>query len=255
MWEGYQYHEPERHHHHHSNRMLSDSEESLRTPSPTYHYSFHAEQTSASSAQRRNDASRMDPYTMLHFLNRDIVASGLPGPLRLPEHDEYLEDNQRIVECLTALLVQRQKDLDFRHDMDDEMRRAMGEEESQNFKISQLKKQLEASQREAADLNSKVLSLQKVNVELEARHKKAISELRAIRTGYESAKVQFQHDLKKRDQESARLKQRIQKAIGEKFRASKIAFNVLNPNNKQLGLLHTADGPSTERKLLNDLLT
>ncbi|KAJ1919688.1 hypothetical protein H4219_001829 [Mycoemilia scoparia] len=234
MWDRYQLHDD------HPDHLSDFSDGFKRTPSPTYRYSFQAEQTSSGSAKRRTEAKIMDPHAMLHFLNREIVSYGLPGPLRLPEHDEYLEDNQRIVECLSALLVQKQKDTEFRQDMDDEMRKAMGEEEANNFKISQLKKQLELSQREAAELNSKVASLQKANNQLNSEKKKALSELRTVKANYESTKIH-------------KLKERIQKAIGEKSRNAKISFELLNPPARS-SPSSPASNIGTERQLINELL-
>ncbi|KAJ2788964.1 hypothetical protein H4R20_007270, partial [Coemansia guatemalensis] len=168
------------------------------------------EQTSMSSAWKRKEASIINPYAVLHQINRELMELGLPSPLMLPELPEFLEDNQRVVECLTALLHQRKRDLDFRETMDSELRTAMGEEDLLRSTIARLERELDQSQREAAMNRVKWEEAERNCAEGEAQRKRLAAELRTTRSNAAMVKAQFMHDGKRREQESIKLKDRLQ---------------------------------------------
>ncbi|KAJ2865864.1 hypothetical protein GGH94_001934 [Coemansia aciculifera] len=208
-------------------------------------------QTSATSA--REHSSSMNPYATLHVINRELMELGLPSPLLLPELAEYLEDNQRVVECLVTLLHQRKRDLGFRETMDDELRKAMGEEDLLRSTIARLERELDVSQREAAMNRVKWQESERQHSETETMRKKLAAELRTTRSNAAMVKAQFMHDGKKREQESIKLKDRLQKLITDKHRACKVHVELANPVERDRSG-RPMDSATRDQMLRDDLL-
>ncbi|KAJ2132381.1 hypothetical protein IW136_005105, partial [Coemansia sp. RSA 678] len=139
------------------------------TPLNTYGGIRQMEQTSLTSARARNAST--NPYATLHHINRELMELGLPSPLMLPELSECLEDNQRVVECLVLLLQQRKKDLQFRDIMEDELRKAMGEEDQLRSTITRLERDVDLAQREAAMTRIKLEDSQRTLGEIDGQRK------------------------------------------------------------------------------------
>ncbi|KAJ2744943.1 hypothetical protein GGI20_002550 [Coemansia sp. BCRC 34301] len=208
-------------------------------------------QTSATSA--REHSSSLNPYTTLHYINRELMELGLPSPLLLPEMPEYLEDNQRVVECLVALLQQRKRDMGFRETMDDELRKAMGEEDLLRSTISRLERELDVAQREAAMNRVKWQESERQHGETENLRRKLATDLRTTKSNAAMVKAQFVHDGKKREQESAKLKDRLQKLITDKHRGCKVHVELINSVQRdRSGRL--MDPAANDQKLIRDLI-
>ncbi|KAJ2493719.1 hypothetical protein IWW37_000350 [Coemansia sp. RSA 2050] len=208
-------------------------------------------QTSATSA--REHSSSTNPYATLHVINRELMELGLPSPLHLPELAEYLEDNQRVVDCLVALLQQRKRDLGFRERMDDELRKAMGEEDLLRSTIARLERELDVAQREAAMNRVKWQESERQHGETEAMRKKLAADLRTTRSNAAMVKAQFTQDGKKREQESLKLKDRLQKLITDKHRACKVHVELANPVQRDRSG-RPMDSVTRDQKLHDDLL-
>ncbi|KAJ2709506.1 hypothetical protein H4R19_004217 [Coemansia spiralis] len=212
------------------------------------------EQTSMSVARQRVAASGTNPYAALHQISRELMELGLPSPLLLPELPECLEDNQRVVECLGELLLQRRRDLAFRETVDGELHKAMGEEDILRSAIARLERELDQAQREAAGNRHKWEEAQRGVAESEQQRKQLAAEMRTTRSNAAMVKAQYLHDGKKREQESVRLKERLQKLITDKHRSAKIDFELANPIVRDRGG-HPVEPPaSRDRRLLEELI-
>ncbi|KAJ2705298.1 hypothetical protein FB645_002548 [Coemansia sp. IMI 203386] len=232
---------------------LNDSRMSTGDQPHTYGGILQMEQTSATSARDHTASNGVNPYTALHHINRELMERGLPSPLLLPELPEYLEDNRRVVECLLALLEQHKRDAGFRESMSDELRKAMGEEDQLRSTISRLQRDLDGAQREAATNRIKWQESERVGNETEMQRKRLAGELRTNRSNASMVKAQFLHDSKKREQESVRLKDRLQKLITDKHRTSKIFVDLVNPISRdRTG--RPMDAMSHEREMLRKLI-
>ncbi|KAJ1816627.1 hypothetical protein LPJ60_005228 [Coemansia sp. RSA 2675] len=208
-------------------------------------------QTSATSA--REHANSMNPYATLHIINRELMELGLPSPLHLPEQAECLEDNQRVVDCLLALLQQRKRDLGFRERVDDELRKAMGEEDMLRSTIARLERELDVAQREAAMNRVKWQEAERQHGETEGLRKKLAADLRTTRSNAAMVKAQFAQDGKKREQESLKLKDRLQKLITDKHRACKVHVELANAVQRDRSG-RPMDSVARDQKLHDDLL-
>ncbi|KAJ2451312.1 hypothetical protein EV183_003684 [Coemansia sp. RSA 2336] len=212
------------------------------------------EQTSLTSARERIASSSSNPYATLHHINRELMELGLPSPLMLPELPECLEDNQRVVDCLVQLLQQRKKDLGFRDAMEDELRKAMGEEDMLRSTITRLERELDQAQREAALTRIKWDEAERSNADLDKQRKRLANELRTTRSNAAMVKTQFMHDSKKREQEMDRIKDRMQKLITDKHKAAKLSVELVNPQARdRSGRVVEAAG-SRDRRLMEELV-
>ncbi|KAJ1858532.1 hypothetical protein GGH12_005532 [Coemansia sp. RSA 1822] len=223
------------------------------TPLNTYGGIRQMEQTSLTSARARTTAST-NPYATLHHINRELMELGLPSPLMLPELSECLEDNQRVVECLVLLLQQRKKDLGFRDVMEDELRKAMGEEDQLRSTISRLERDLDLAQREAAMNRIKYDDSQRTLADVDGQRKQLAAELRTTRSNAAMVRAQHVHDGKKREQEMIKLKDRLQKLITDKHRAAKLSVELVNPVERDRSGRVVETRVARDRKLLEELI-
>ncbi|KAJ2844974.1 hypothetical protein GGI22_006707, partial [Coemansia erecta] len=212
------------------------------------------EQTSATSARDMTSMIGTNPYTTLHYVNRELMELGLPSPLHLPEASEFLEDNRRVVECLVELLKQRDKDLRFREQMDDELRRAMSEEDLLRSTIGRLERDLDGAQREAAMNKIKWQEAERLGAEVEAQRKKLAAELRTTRSNAAMVKAQFVHETKKHEQVDGKLKERLQKMIVDKHRSSKLSVELINAVIRDRSGRPVDAAASRDRRLLEELI-
>ncbi|KAJ2671525.1 hypothetical protein IWW42_003310 [Coemansia sp. RSA 1085] len=209
------------------------------------------EQTSLTSARERIASSSSNPYATLHHINRELMELGLPSPLMLPELPECLEDNQRVVDCLVQLLQQRKKDLGFREAMEDELRKAMGEEDMLRSTITRLERELDQAQREAALNRIRWEEAERASADLEKQRKRLANELRTTRSNAAMVKTQYMHDSKKREQEMDRVKDRMQKLITDKHKTAKLSVELVNPGVRDR-VAEAAGG--RDRRLVEELV-
>ncbi|KAJ2159575.1 hypothetical protein GGF46_002937 [Coemansia sp. RSA 552] len=235
-------------------QLLNDGPLAPHTPSQTYGGIRQVEQTSLSVSKERTAAANLNPYAALHQINRELMELGLPSPLMLPELPEYIEDNQRVVDCLVALLQQRQRDLKFRDTMDDELRKAMGEEDVLRSTIGRLERELDQAQREAAMNRVKWDEAERQCAEGEAQRRRMAAELRTTRSNAAMVKAQFMHDGKKREQEAIRLKDRLQKLITDKHRSAKLGVELVNPIARDRSGRPMEATLGRDRQLLEELI-
>ncbi|KAJ1942079.1 hypothetical protein FBU59_003305 [Linderina macrospora] len=211
------------------------------------------EQTSATSARERFAQTGMNPYATLHYINRELMELGLPSPLLLPELPECLEDNQRVVECLLALVEQRKRDTVFREQMDDELRVAMGSEDLLRSTIERLERELEQSQRDLAMTRMRLQESERA-ADAMAKEKKALSaEVQRARSNAASARAQYLHEGKRREQEAVKLKDRVQKLIVDKHRSAKLEFVLANGVVRDRSG-RPVDSATREQRLLEELV-
>ncbi|KAJ1731829.1 hypothetical protein LPJ61_002337 [Coemansia biformis] len=224
------------------------------TPEQTYGGVRQMEQTSMSIARERMAAAGTNPYAALHHINRELMELGLPSPLVLAELPECLEDNQRVVECLSAMLVQRRRDLGFRETVDGELRKAMGEEDMLRTTIARLERELDQSQRESAGHRHKWEESQRNAMEGERQRKLLAAELRTTRSNAAMVKAQYLHDGKKREQESIRLKERMQKLIVDKHGKAELSMKLANPIERDRSGRPVEPAAGRDRRLLEELI-
>ncbi|KAJ1945237.1 hypothetical protein EC988_005805, partial [Linderina pennispora] len=219
----------------------------------TYEGLRQMEQTSATSARERFTQTGMNPYATLHYINRELMELGLPSPLLLPELPECLEDNQRVVECLLALVEKRKADAEFREHTEDAMRVAMGEEDSLRATIGRLERELGQAQRAAAMANVRLKESERIQDAKDQECKALATELRVTRANAASTKTQYVHEAKKRELEAGKLKERMQKLLVDKHRSAKVMFVLANDVVRDRSG-RPVDAATHEQLMLEDLV-
>ncbi|KAI8324337.1 hypothetical protein GQ54DRAFT_256490 [Martensiomyces pterosporus] len=129
----------------------------------------------------------------------------------------------------------------------------MGEEDVLRSTIGRLERELDAAQREAATTRIKWQEAERQNAEIEAQKKKLAADLRTVRSNASMVKTQFLHDSKKREQESIKLKERLQKLITDKHRSAKLSVDLVNPIARDRSG-RPVDGSSRDQRLLEELI-
>ncbi|KAJ2326619.1 hypothetical protein GGI00_004695, partial [Coemansia sp. RSA 2681] len=137
--------------------------------------------------------------------------------------------------------------------MDDELRKAMGEEDMLRSTIARLERELDMAQREAAMNRVKWQESERQHGETETLRRKLAADLRTTRSNAAMVKAQFTHDGKKREQESVKLKDRLQKLITDKHRACKVHVELANPVERDRSG-RPMDQAARNQKLMDALL-
>ncbi|PIA15333.1 hypothetical protein COEREDRAFT_82088 [Coemansia reversa NRRL 1564] len=88
----------------------------------------------------------------------------------------------------------------------------------------------------------------------EAQRKRLAAELRTTRSNAAMVKAQFMHDGKRREQESVKLKDRLQKLITDKHRTAKLSVEVINPIVRDRSGRPVEPTINRDRKLLEELI-
>ncbi|KAJ1971654.1 hypothetical protein H4R35_005136 [Dimargaris xerosporica] len=171
----------------------------------------------------------------LQFLNHELTAFGFPAPIRLPEG--FDEENAQILQCITALLQQRQRDVDYREEVDDKYRRLMSEQETLLHNMTKLRNDMEAVERTLDSTKSK-LSISEASLkDLNEKHRNVKEELKTAKNNLQYTRTQYTHDLRKREQDKTRMNDKMQRMAADKFKASKMGLQMLNPFVKEKTLL------------------
>ncbi|PVU91140.1 hypothetical protein BB559_004269 [Furculomyces boomerangus] len=205
---------------------------------------------------RRESAmsEREDLYTALHYINQELLGMGMPCPLRLSTSPEVLEDNQRVVECILSLINQSKNNTEYQKDLSSKLRRSLNDEDILKERIEKLKAQLELSERKSAIVESKNNTMSALFTKSELKIKKITTELKSAKAASESNKSQFIHDIKRKEREIARLKERMQRVIVEKHRSLKSSVELITPIPKPRNFDESLDELKAERAMVDDLI-
>jgi predicted nuclease with TOPRIM domain len=91
----------------------------------------------------------------LKYLNQQLSMQGFPSHLNLNGLKE--EDATHIIECIFALIQQRQKDNDYKQEMMSELRQLALDNDTLNSNLDKLKQKYDRSQHELKTLNNKII--------------------------------------------------------------------------------------------------
>ncbi|KAJ3183588.1 hypothetical protein HDU85_002017 [Gaertneriomyces sp. JEL0708] len=171
------------------------------------------------------------------YVNHELASAGFPIALNFSGFAGHPEDASHILNCICTVLQQRQKDVIFREDLHDRLRRAAADyDEITNTATyvqhvgSNAQKQLKAEQ---------------------TKHMATKDELKTTRTHFQYIKTQFTHDLKKKELELHRLKERLQKVVTEKAAAQKIGLQLVNPLSKSSNISSRLKKATKEEDMYN----
>ncbi|RKP38442.1 Afadin and alpha-actinin-binding-domain-containing protein [Dimargaris cristalligena] len=167
----------------------------------------------------------------LHFLNHELTAFGFPAPLRLVEG--YDDENEQILRCVSALLQQRQRDMDYREEIDDKYRRLLSDQETLAQNVSKLRTELETAERNSDTSKSKLSISETMLKEVNEKHRSTKEELKSAKNNLQYSRSQYAHEVRKREQENLKVKDKMQRMVADKYKTGKIGMQLLNPIVKE----------------------
>ncbi|CAG8793340.1 13031_t:CDS:2, partial [Dentiscutata erythropus] len=166
------------------------------------------------------------------YLNQQLSACGYHFPLDFFNNKDE-KSIIKIVECISALLQQQQKDTAYREEMHDQHQKLQSDYELLTFTIKTLKTRAELSEREVDTLRAKLIKIEDhLQIEFE-KHRSTKDELTKTKANLQNVKSQAMHDIRKRETEYTRFKEKMQKLLSDKYHSTCGPQDV-NPPRKQL---------------------
>ncbi|KAL6636295.1 hypothetical protein LY90DRAFT_4353 [Neocallimastix californiae] len=166
----------------------------------------------------------------LKYLNQQLSMQGFPSHLNLNGLKE--EDATHIIECIFALIQQRQKDNDYKQEMMSELRQLALDNDTLNSNLDKLKQKYDRSQHELKTLNNKIIELTHSNKEMTRDNKILKEKNKYIQNSLQSLKTQYAHEIRKKEIELQKLKEKLQKRFNECLSSTGIKYHVSNPLSK-----------------------
>ncbi|KAG0237103.1 hypothetical protein BGW41_000271 [Actinomortierella wolfii] len=161
------------------------------------------------------------------YVNHQLSTFGFPSNLQFNSTDE--KQAVAIVTTLYKVLQQHQKYVEYREEMDENYRRLSSDHDITVNNLTTTKARLEKSEREVDILTGRISMLEdELRSEVE-KHKNTREELRACKGNLQYTKSQFVHESRKKEQEINGLRDKVQKAINDRFNRSNIGITLLNP--------------------------
>ncbi|RIB17533.1 Afadin and alpha-actinin-binding-domain-containing protein [Gigaspora rosea] len=143
------------------------------------------------------------------------------------------ESATKIVEYVSALLQQQQQDAAYREEMHDQHQKLQSDYELLTFTIKTLKTRAELSEREVDTLRAKLIKIEDhLQLEFE-KHRSTKDELTKTKANLQNVKSQAMHDIRKRETEYTRFKEKMQKLLSDKYHST-CGPQGVNPPRKQL---------------------
>ncbi|KAL7746472.1 hypothetical protein RI367_008122, partial [Sorochytrium milnesiophthora] len=160
------------------------------------------------------------------FVNHELAAHGFPSPLTFVRAGEQQASD--IVNVMFALLQQKQRDVAAREDMEARYHRLETDYENSLATVTRLKQQLELSEREKRSALSKQRQVEVAVKEVTDKHKFTADELKAVKSSLLQVRTQCQHDLRRKDHELSRIKEKMSKVANDRMREHTIQFQIAN---------------------------
>ncbi|OMJ74309.1 hypothetical protein SteCoe_26796 [Stentor coeruleus] len=158
--------------------------------------------------------SRAQLLENFEYLQNTLIAQGLPTPGNLFNND--LKEIKKSIDCIYSLLQQRQKDLNFRSQVQDIIAKLESEKTMYKHKIEQLNEDKSFSNSEAGKAQNKLTQeLAKFKKEKE-KITSENNDLRKEITKMVSKETKLYHEIKKKDTVFEKNKEQLRKALGDK---------------------------------------
>ncbi|ORX57912.1 hypothetical protein BCR36DRAFT_344788 [Piromyces finnis] len=166
----------------------------------------------------------------LKYLNHQLSIQGFPSYINLKGLKK--EDARHIIECIFALIQQHQKDNDYKQEMMNDLRQLALDNDTLNSNMDKLKQKHEHSQHELKTLNNKIIELTGNNKEIKRNNTTLKEKIKHLENTLQSLKNQYMHEIRKKEIELQKVKEKLQKRFNEKMSNSGIRFHLANPLSK-----------------------
>ncbi|KAJ3166913.1 hypothetical protein HDU88_003002 [Geranomyces variabilis] len=188
-----------------------------------------ADSVASDPSAAQNTASRGGLDRTVLFVNTELASAGFPDVLDFSGFAGTDEDGSKVLNCICTLLLQRQKDVAFRDDLQYRLRRVSADNDNLAGTVARQRARLEQCEREIASLQNKNDTLQTSLKREVEKLSVAREELKATKANLQYSKTQYNHDVRKRDRDFGRLKDRMQRTVNEKTK-----MTLINPLAKPI---------------------
>ncbi|KAI9136769.1 Afadin and alpha-actinin-binding-domain-containing protein [Paraphysoderma sedebokerense] len=161
------------------------------------------------------------------YINNELASFGFPSPLKFLNTTE--EDASRIVNTMFMMLQQKQKDSDYRDEIEQRYRRLESDYENVVNNMTKVKVKLENTLRERDSLQTKLSASQTTLKKQVDKMRFQTEELKLVKNNLIFTKTQCQHEIRKRERDNLKIKEKLHRLVNDKFKESKISYTVLNP--------------------------
>ncbi|CAG8488205.1 11784_t:CDS:10 [Paraglomus brasilianum] len=164
------------------------------------------------------------------YINVQLDAFGYSSSLNFLDNSR--ESTTQIIHCIFGLLQQRQKDIGYQDEMNDLNRRLQSDLELLTSNLKSTKQRAETSEREVDCLKTKLKwADDKLRDEVE-KHRATRDDLSKTKSNLQYTKTLCTHEVRKREIEYERFKERMQRVLNDRYRSAKIGLKILNPAPK-----------------------
>ncbi|KAI8911933.1 Afadin and alpha-actinin-binding-domain-containing protein [Powellomyces hirtus] len=215
--------------------------------------SFQPVASPAPGAAKKDDAVlRAGLQRSVDFVNSELASAGFPVTLDFSGFTGNMEHASQVVNCICTLLQQRQKDVAYRDDLQYRLRRTSADNDDLSGQVARQKARLEQCDRDFSTLQNKFDTAQKA---LKKETEKLVAtreELKTTKSNLQYSKTQYNHDLRKKERDFHRLKERLQRTVTEKEKTAKTAITLINPLPKAAASSSTGASARDKKQGKND---
>ncbi|KAG7673019.1 hypothetical protein Ndes2437B_g01126 [Nannochloris sp. 'desiccata'] len=170
------------------------------------------------------DASEASIHTSVAFLQDTLTGMGLSDELNLMSSEPA--DVATTCNALYALLLQHQKDAQYKEQLRQEMSRARSEIKLMDKERSKLESMLDNKEREIGALSNRARAGDDARKEEVSKARRDADDLQKRLFGSERRLVQMQHEIKRKEKEYERLQERLSHYLADKKRNESAALDM-----------------------------
>jgi len=166
----------------------------------------------------------------LKYLNHQLSIQGFPSYINLKGLKK--EDAIHVIECIFALIQQHQKDNDYKQEMMNDLRKMALDNDTLTSNMDKLKQKYDHSQHELKTLNNKIIELTNNSKEIKRSNNTFKEKIKQLQNTLQSLKNQYTHEIRKKEIELEKLREKLQKRFNENLSNSGIRYHIANPLSK-----------------------
>ncbi|KAI8582191.1 hypothetical protein K450DRAFT_229480 [Umbelopsis ramanniana AG] len=165
-----------------------------------------------------------------NYVNLQLTAHNCPVPLKFVNADE--EEACKIVNGFLRLLSDKQSDAQERQELTNTIKRLKFELETTKSTLTMQTQKLAEAHRQIDQEASKRTAVAKSLSTEEKRHKATQSELQKAKINLQTIKTQYAHEVKKHELDNAKIKERLQKTMDERYEQNGDIIKMSSPMDK-----------------------
>jgi X breakpoint 2-interacting protein len=161
----------------------------------------------------------------LVYLNQELTTLGFSSIL----HKESQEmDRVQIVNCVYDLLQQHHHHIKCREDLETSLHRAHSDVSLLKDTKARLKATIEELEKEVASVSEKERQALKKLKSVSSKLRAEQDEMRRLKLSMQHKETQFSHDVRKKEREYSRLRERLGQLVSDKSQERRLGMEILN---------------------------